>query len=235
MTPRIAVHAINVMDEGEWSFRAAGPVWRPPGRYVGQTPFDPFPAYAHDLNMVNTTARYLSEVVIAPCWNIDLYIADREETTRSNGHSNVYEDHGDPPCDPTALIVLSGKRVPPHPAVTRYLVAHEYGHHIEWMINAARGERNLHDEALAAEYARLRGLPASALHHGDGGRWHDSIHEIFACDFRLLIAAIEPEHWPHPGIPHPCEDRDLEGRLRTWWRDQLALIDQTNAPGGTSA
>ena len=53
-----------------------------------------------------------------------LYIANREEVARSNGHSNIIEGghyEGDEwVIDPRrGLIMLSGKRVPPHPAMTK--------------------------------------------------------------------------------------------------------------------
>jgi hypothetical protein len=159
-----------------------------------------------------------------PVWDVDLYIADREETGRTNAWSTVHEDgryEGDTwvKDPPIGLIVLSGKRTPPHPALTRHLVAHEYGHNVEWMVNYTRGV-GLHDDSLAREYAEMRGLPDSALHHGTGGRWHDSVHEILACDFRIVVCDIEPEYWPHPGIPHPDRVDELDG----WWADAVNAL-----------
>ncbi|MGI8334376.1 hypothetical protein ACRYCC_30870 [Actinomadura scrupuli] len=51
------------------------------------------------------------------------------------------------------------------------------------------------------------------MHAGAGGTWYDGIHEIWACDFRILVCQVETEYWPHPGVPRPEEARGLAG----WW------------------
>jgi hypothetical protein len=124
------------------------------------------------------------------------------------------------------IIFLCGKRVPPHPAVTRYLVAHEYGHNVEYMLNIARGAQSAWDEALSIEYAQVRGLPDSTLHHGDGGNWHDSIHEIIACDFRILVCETEVEFWPHAGIARP----EHVPALAAWWAEARQAADKPAEP-----
>lgn len=219
MTGKLTVRHLAVMTEATWSFRDSVPTWRS-GQFGSSGTFDPFPAYAHDLAVVEETARMVAERV-PPIWNVNLYVADREEVGRSNGYSNVFDGghYGDDDKwvkdPPTGLIVLSGKRVQPHPAVSRYLVAHEYGHHVEWMLNEVRGH-GLHSDGVVAEYAKYRGLPDDSVHHGSGGRWHDSVTEIFACDFRVVVCDVETDYWPHPGIPHP-RDRSLPHDLFGWW------------------
>lgn len=214
--PSIVVRELPVMTDATWSFREQMPQWQWRD-YRGMGTFDPFPAYPHDLADVEAAAKHV-EQCWAPTWNVEIHIADREEQGRSNGYSYIHEGghyEGDEwvKDEPVGLIVLSGKRVPPHPAVTRYLVAHEYGHNVEWMLVKARGGKTAHDGTLIREYATLRGLPDSALYDGSGGRWHDSATEIFACDFRILICDVEPDYWPHPGIPRP---EDVDG-LADWW------------------
>ncbi len=138
-----------------------------------------------------------------------------------------YEDGKYVKDTPIGLIVMSGKRQPPHPAMTRYLVAHEYGHNVEWMLERVRDSKTLHSGEVVAEYAKLRGLPDDALHHGSGGRWHDSATEIFACDFRILVGQTETEHWPHPGIPHPV---DVDADLAAWWAQSLDEMSKYAPP-----
>jgi hypothetical protein len=218
----INIQPLDVIREAHWSFRDSAPTWR--GHVSGtSSTFDPFPAYAHNLEAVRAAVAHVTDCW-APAWDVDLYVANREEVGRSNGYSNVWMGghyvNGEWTVDPPrGLIVMSGKRIPIHPAMTRYLVAHEYGHNVEWMLNIARGAKNATDEALIREYAEIRGLPEETLHHGEGGTWHDSASEVFACDFRVLVCQSEVEFWPHPTVPRP------EGipAISEWWLQARSL------------
>ncbi len=216
--PTIRIWPLDVMSVGHWRFGSTTASWAY-HRYSGQAEFDPFPAYPHNLA---TVEQAVSHVLTRqrPLWDIDLYVADREEIGRTNGQSSVYydyeyDDEGHRTGDRQVLayILLCGKRIPPHPAMARYLVGHEFGHHIEWMLNRARGARHLQDDDLIREYAAMRGLPSASVHHGAGGNWHDSAAEIFACDFRILCCDVETEFWPHIGVPRP---ETVDG-LDDWW------------------
>lgn len=222
--PSILVKSLDAMAESVWRFRDSKPQWQH-RRHGAPAVFDPFPAYPHDLAVVEEAARHV-EGLVPLAWDVECYVADREEEGRSNGFSYVHETghyEGDTWVkDPTVgLIMLSGKRVPPHPAVTRYLVAHEMGHNVQFMLAKARGAKHAINEAVLVEYAKLRGLP-ERLHDGSGGRWHDSVQEVFACDFRIVVCNIETPYWPHPGIRHP---RDLSiNDLFGWWAEALNLL-----------
>lgn len=206
----IIVRPLDVLAESTWSWNTSMPTWD------GST-FDPFPAYPHDVQLVTEIAQRVAEVC-PPLWDVALMVADREETGRTNAHSHVeqrghYEGDDwvqDPPC---GLIMLAGKRIPPHPAMTRHLVAHEYGHQVQRMLTLLRERPHLEDDAVLREYAAARGLPESSVRYGSGGRWHDAAGEIFACDFRILVCGLEAEYWPHPGVPRP---ESIPG-LNAWW------------------
>lgn len=222
--PSITVNGLDVAAEAEWRFRDSKPHWRHQ-LHGAAAAFDPFPAYPHNLDDVRGAAAHV-ERMCPPLWDVEVYVADREEEGRSNGFSNIHEGSryvgGEwVKSPPTGLIMLSGKRVPPHPSVTRYLVAHEYGHNVEWMLQHARGHKTVHGDEVVAEYAKMRGLPAGAVHHGSGGRWHDSATEILACDFRIVVCDVEPQYWPHPGVAHPL-DVNVDG----WWAEALALLEE---------
>jgi hypothetical protein len=212
--PSIIVREVNVPEEGTWHFEESHLMWR--DKTGRGSHFDPFPAYPHDIEIARNWAKHVSEM-LPPLYDVNLYVTNREVVARTNGHSNAYEGgHYDEDDEwvrdsPSGVIVLSGKRIPPHPAMTRYLVGHEYGHNVEWMINHLRGEKTIHASGLINEYAEMRGFDST--HNGTGGRWHDSIHEVFACDFRILVCGVEPNFWPHPGIEKPT----LLPHVVSWW------------------
>lgn len=232
----IRVHQLRVADEGRWAFRDSGLSWSPPHKYAFTATFDPFPGYPHDADVAQGAADLVSACV-PPLWDVDCYLADREESSRSNGHSNVHEGghyEGDEwvKDEPSGLIMLSGKRIPPHPALTRYLVGHEYGHNVEYMLNSLRGARHVSScDDLEREYAAMRGLPPESVHHGEGATWHDSCCEILACDFRILACNVEAEFWPHPGIPRP----ELVPALKGWWDEALGKLTEARATKVSSA
>lgn len=219
----ISVQDLAVMTEATWSFGSDEPTWQH-GRHGSAGRFDPFPAYPHERLVVEAIADLVADVC-PPLWDVELFIADREETGRSNGYSSVRESGeyvGDDwvKSEPVGLIMLSGKRIPPHPALTRYLVAHEYGHHVEWMLNRVAGAKNIQSDDVIKEYREVRGLGDEHMHAGSGGRWHNGIHEIFACDFRILVCGVEPEFWPHPGVPRP---RSIDG-ITAWWMSHVEAM-----------
>ena len=140
-----------------------------------------------------------------------IWILPFEEVSRTNGFTAAqdrYDEELGKQVPDGHFIVLAAKRIPPHPAMTRYLVAHEYGHAVEDWIWQRRGDTD-HGSALKAEYSRMRRLPEVANY--GGGTWHRSPNEVMACDFRLTIAGVESEFWPHPGISRPGK------AVRRWW------------------
>lgn len=215
--------AVQVLTAGDldWPFRDG----RPRLRTVSTTvEVDPFPAYRHDEDLVRATLTDVA-AAFAPRTPLTVHVADFEDVGRTNGWAAFrrfyWRDGEDEPTYPWhADIFLSGKRIPPHPAVTRYVVAHEYGHQVQWWLEH---DLRLDEGELLEEYAQLRGHE-----NGDrygGGRWHASVGEIFACDFRIIVAGIEPEYWPHAGADHPS----LMTEVCAWWASHTNRVQQAAA------
>lgn len=209
--------------ELQWSFSRndSHPVYRTPnadGSYPGTIAVDPFPCYSHDEDLVRAE---LDKVAASfPLEHgVRLFILEHETDSRTNGwaeRKTTYDREAGVHRPAQGHIILSGKRIPPHPAVTRYLVAHEYGHHAEYEIARRRGLAE-HDD-FDDEYAEMRGCSDRISSSYGGGTWHATTAELIANDFRILVAEAEVDFWPHPGFEHP---HDLP-QLKNWWTEQLA-------------
>lgn len=205
----------------EWPFNgSAAPHVRIGGRrwgYGRSEQVDPFPAYAHDAALVRRTLR-LVEAAVSVKFKPTIYLLHFDTPARTNGWAYRDWDYSRNSEDKRweGHIVLAAKRIPPHPAVTRYVVAHEYGHHVEWEVERRKGypgDGNL----VRDEYAELRGLDPDVGSRYGGGKWHSNTGEVLANDFRILVAGIEPEYWPHD-CPRPQKLK----RLERWWSEALA-------------
>lgn len=204
----VRVRSLRATRDLDWSFRAA------PAFHLGRqrtSAIDPFPAYGHDRRLVEYTAARL-DGAMPIAWPVTFWIGDREEETRTNGWSQYDVDRvGETWLIVAGHVFLAGKRIPPHPAVTRYLVAHEYGHHVEWWLEHVMG---LERDSMQQEYVKMRGLRKPRSY---GGHWHRTPGEVFADDFRVLVGRVEEEFWPHPGVERP----ERLVHVRRWWKERL--------------
>lgn len=202
----------------EWPWRNAdGPHYTYGDR--NRAVVDPFPCYHHEIPLVEQTLAMVEEACPLPL-PPEVFVLSHEPFERTNGWA-IDESEWDGDANDgegawrpaTGGIVLAGKRIPLHPAMTRYLVAHEYGHHVEFALLVVRGIER-HSDALKDEYIALRNLPPKPPY---GGRtWHYSPGELLANDFRCLIARQEVEFWPHPDFEHPAQ----LPHVKEWWAER---------------
>jgi hypothetical protein len=199
MSP-IRIVELKTEDLG-WPFNGDPQFSVGPPKHLRTLKADPFPCYAHDAMLVRQMAAKVEELFpigFLPTY----YVLHHDVEGYTNGHCNRAYDYDrsrkEPyPWDP--WIVLAGKRIPPHPAMTRYLVAHEYGHLVEWWIEH---QRAIDESQFDREYMEMR--PGSSTDYG-GRNWHRNVGELIANDFRICVTGVEPDFWPHSGFEHPLK------------------------------
>jgi hypothetical protein len=202
-----------------WSFEQDVPRYIANGHDVK---VDAFPAYPHNIALVESILKSVSKKFPID-WPVTLYVLSNEVLERTNAYAqgqafnynkkfDEANDHDEwYPREP--YIVFSGKRIPILPAMTKYLVPHEYGHIVEdWIAY----KQNRRDYDLLKEYAEIRKLEPNPKSYGGG--WHLDHGEIFANDFRILICKSTPDFWPHL-VPRP---EDCPAIVK-WWKDAKKL------------
>jgi hypothetical protein len=201
------VHQIHQIT---WGFES-GPVvsFTPRGGWLSHLAVDPFPAYAHDSAAVSKALGLACAAFPLGPDAPEYFLLGSELLSRTNGHANRWWSDD----DWAAYVVLSGKRIPPMPAMTRYLVAHEYGHVVQWLIEKKRGIKDATTTLFDEEYMRMR--PGLTNEYG-GGSWHSNVGEVVANDFRICVCGVEAEFWPH-SVPHPLD----EPTVQEFWREQV--------------
>lgn len=185
------------------------------GDYKAAVYVDPFPGYSHSASLVHQELAYVASRFPLPV-PITVYLPVFDGLNRVNGccfNGMGYED--DEKKWINTSIVFYGKRIPLHPGMTRYLMAHEYGHAVQKFLEIKAG---ILDEPSAKNpfidaYCEVRQLEKE----NEKTKWHNSPQEVFANDFRILICRRETEFWPHIGIPRPSQ---VQG-LQEWWLAQL--------------
>jgi hypothetical protein len=215
------------VNELNWPFSSGG---KPSfglkdGNYTRPEIVDPFPGYAHSEALVTKLTDTINERIQLDGLT-DIYLPAYETPERVNGWASVqnwYNNDNDGMFG--AYIVLSGKRIPLHPAMTRYLVTHEFGHVVQYWIENRHKAKNLVEayiKDLRAPY-----LEEKPAYYG-GRTWHLAGGEVFANDFRIAVCEAEAEFWPHTNREHTTAAPKvmLFWKLAQsgWWKEALTLL-----------
>lgn len=188
----------------KWSFGGGDPYFEYGGwdGYPLKAKCDPFPGYAHNSSLVRYWADQIQNKLPLRS-QITIYNAHYELLERCNGFAQDFGSSGS--------IVLSGKRQPINPAITRYLLPHEYGHHVQYALDRVDEDQTLEN------YIKLRPKAHTEYH---ARKWHSNIGELFANDCRILALRHETDYWPHPGFKHPFNCPDIIG----YWEETVHRI-----------
>lgn len=228
------------LEQGDlhWTYDDKAPSWSHKPAIEGNWPrpelVDPWgPCYRHDVELVSQLLRECvaaAPLVTAP---VTVYVSLWEGLARTNGWAFEDAHHGDLPewwRGPgtkawEGVIALSGRRVEIHPAVTRYVVPHEYGHLVEDALSRLRYPDDSNGEyKLRADYSRVRRLE-EVTRYGQGTH-HLHPMEVFANDFRTYVLGKELEFWPHP-----VKLAENYKRVTRWFD---AAIDELRAASSSS-
>lgn len=110
-------------------------------------------------------------------------------------------------------IVFGAKKIPIHPAMVRYVVAHEFGHGVCHRLARALGYMESEHKEFEAKYMAVRAPGFDYAKKYKGGTWHITPGEVMANDFRTLVMNKEWEFWPHP-----VDQLTPEHPAANWWR-----------------
>jgi hypothetical protein len=222
---------VQLLTQPDFGFDSKGPYYSLQDTnklvYARNEYVDPAPGYAHDRVLVEAEFEKCRRLAPLP-HPLDLILISHEFEGRTNGWytENLHyltDDkgeylklpNGNLDTMPVGIICLCAKRIPIHPAMTRYLVPHEYGHAIENRLAKIRGMK---DHELLEHY-QTKVRPTAQRGYGPG-KWHNAIGELFANDFRILVMRSEPEFWPHPGHSHPF----VTDGVHAWWEEAMKDI-----------
>ena len=213
------------------------------GTYKRNVDVDPCPCYAHSLELVTKLAESCWEKFPLEGAAANLYLLSHEYTARNNGIAFEdwrYENEKGEKWPPVKLkrgdeiativakqaltICLAGKRIPPMPSMTRYLVTHEYGHLAWYRTNHLMGRKG--DSDLYREYMEMRGCPEVTKTGSDGRpcQWHERPSEIVANDFRILVMETEKEFWPHDVVHPSFLPTTVLDQMLAWWKAAADLV-----------
>jgi len=240
-------------DQLEWSYEAIGEATVQPYRFFGNkraysTKVYPTPAYSHDINQVKSILKECRD--IAPlCAPVTVNVLGVIDKRLVNGWAQQQWEHykchtpDDCQCDVIiekedgtkvkrgtrnwdGVIALSGRTTEIHPAITRYVTPHEYGHIVEEALGLIRygdqtGVSNFGGRLLE-DWAKVRGVEYPSTKAYGPTTHHLMPSEIFANDFRFMCN-FETDWWPHEEIVPALGKRGTAKAVR-WWDEAISEL-----------
>lgn len=160
---------------------------------------DPHNAQPHNIHRVSEKLYALQEATV----NVDVtyYVLHHELEVRCNAYAEQVTNWA--LSKPEFQVVMSAKRTPIPYNMTDYLVAHEYGHIMDYTISNQLG---IECEEFRKIYARVRGADPSIK------GWINTATEVIADDFRILCGQEQLEFWPHTDVEYPSSSG-----IYDWW------------------
>lgn len=173
--------------------------------YSHQEYVDPFPCYSHSEKLVEQMVKHCEQIINFK-FKPQYFIMPFESESRTNAYACENKDYAEKDEKDIKLnpyIVFHGKRICIHPAMTRYLVAHELGHVVHYTLEAILKKDH---EEFKKEYAKLREIDYNKKY--GALNWHNNISEIIANDIRIVLFSTEFEFWQH-NIIFPLENKKV--------------------------
>lgn len=217
------------------------------GDYKRKHQVDPYPGYPADLSLTTDLLAECNDIFPLTDAASAYFLLSHEDISRFNGFAMIDSIYKNPdgseakeeiPCGcgcgekytvyrMALSVVISGKRVPIHPAFLRYLIAHEYGHLVMHYLTRKLGYRDSDEATVYKWYMKERGLDESqyTLKYR-GGHWHEAAGEIFANDARVLLFGRETDYWPHSVPKLTAANKPI----LTWWENACEKANIEFAP-----
>lgn len=194
-------------------------------KYTRSIIVDPFPCTMHDPKLLAEEVEIIEDKFPIGSF-LRWIILPHEVESRVNAWAQkdfIYTDDSE---EQEALkkrhkldcaIVFSGKRSNIHPAMTKFLVAHEYGHIVDhWITACMKEELDSRDDRLFEKtWCEFRSVKWKDDNDYGGGRYRNSITEMIADEFRIVIGRVDIDIWQHDSIEHPLTNGGIE--CKNFW------------------
>lgn len=175
---------------------------------------DPFPCASHNVDFIKKKVTMVESIfpIAAPIKYV-LLPNELKERVNAMAYQEYVDDKYKKKYKFEGTIALSGKRTIIHPAMSNYLIAHEYGHMVDYWINQSMNQEEKSENAslFRKRYAAFRGIDFNQKLTGYG--WKNNIAEVIADDFRIVMAKTDVDFFPHQ-----CGNPAKNKKVTQYWQ-----------------